>query len=164
MARIIRRIYIHCSASSWGEVETIRAFHKAPPPKGRGWKDIGYHFVVCNGFPTWLSFKDLKKVSKFDGLVQAGRPEERMAAHVKNDNLESLGICLVGAHLLDFTPMQMDAAINLAASLCKKYNLPVSAVLGHREYWTSRKQLPLKACPVIDMANFRTLLKAKIGV
>ncbi len=40
----IKRIIIHHSASDFGDAKLIDKWHKE-----RGWKGIGYHFVVLNG-------------------------------------------------------------------------------------------------------------------
>ena len=47
--RKISKIIIHCSATPEGKdftVQQIRQWHTAPKPKGNGWRDIGYHFVI----------------------------------------------------------------------------------------------------------------------
>ena len=75
--RKIRKIIIHCSATQEGKdvsVETIRKWHLK-----RGWRDIGYHFVIG-----------------LDGQVQEGRPIEQTGAHTKGHNFDSIGICYIG--------------------------------------------------------------------
>lgn len=162
--RKILKIYIHCSASSWGDAESIRKFHTAAPPNGRGWKDVGYHYIVGNGYPTWLAFKDKKYRPTLDGKIEAGRPEELVGAHVAGDNANSLGICLIGAHDSDFSFKQIAAAAGLVGSLCKKYGLTVNEVYGHREYWTRKNLPPKKDCPMINMAAFRIEVTKKFTV
>ena len=53
--RPISEIIIHCTDTrpDWMEGKTtsakvaeIRRWHTDPQPKGRGWKDIGYHFLI----------------------------------------------------------------------------------------------------------------------
>ena len=76
--REIDLIVVHCSATPEGKhfsTETIRNWHV----NGNGWSDIGYHWVV-----------------ELDGKVRAGRPEQRVGAHVKGYNRSSIGICYVG--------------------------------------------------------------------
>ena len=66
--RNIDRIVLHCSATPEGKdysVETIRDWHV----NGRGWSDIGYHYVI-----------------RLDGSVELGRPIDKIGAHVKGHN------------------------------------------------------------------------------
>ena len=63
--RKIRKIIIHCSATQEGKdvsVETIRKWHLK-----RGWRDIGYHFVIG-----------------LDGQVHEGRPIEETGVTLKD--------------------------------------------------------------------------------
>ena len=63
--RKINKIIIHCSATPEGrniKMETIKSWHV----KGRGWSDIGYHFVI-----------------ELDGTLKVGRHMEKMGAGVK---------------------------------------------------------------------------------
>jgi hypothetical protein len=57
--RPLHTIIVHHSDSNGGDVETIRGWHKE-----KGYLDIGYHFVVLR-----------------DGVVQVGRPVEKVGAH-----------------------------------------------------------------------------------
>ena len=71
--RRIDEIIIHCSATVEGKAfyaKDIDKWHKA-----RGWKGIGYHYVI-----------DL------DGKVEKGRPVEQIGAHCTNHNKYSIGI------------------------------------------------------------------------
>ena len=52
----------------------IKAWHK-----GKGWKDIGYHYVI-----------------RLNGKVELGRPLEKMGSHVVGYNRDSVGVCYVG--------------------------------------------------------------------
>lgn len=149
------KIYIHCSASPFGEVEQIRRWHTDPKPQGRGWEDIGYHFVVCNGYPFFPNYKDGKRLAAWDGKVQKGRLETEIGAHCAGDNATSIAICLIGAKPEDFTLAQINAAVDLAARLCKKYGIVSTEVYGHREFWTTRLEPPKKDCPIVDMMGFR---------
>ena len=76
--RKIDTIVLHCSATPEGRavsVPTIRKWHTDPKPKGRGWSDIGYHFVI-----------GLK------GEIWPGRPIGRKGTHVGGHNATSIGI------------------------------------------------------------------------
>ena len=80
--REINKIIIHCSATPEGQdftVQQIRQWHTTPKPKGNGWSDIGYHFVIYR-----------------DGSVHKGRPLEQIGAHTLGYNANSIGICYIG--------------------------------------------------------------------
>ena len=72
--RLVKEIIIHCSATREGQqipVDTIRDWHLA-----KGWNDIGYHFYI-----------DL------DGTINKGRDIDKIGAHCKGHNRNSIGIC-----------------------------------------------------------------------
>lgn len=132
---MLDRIIIHCSATPEGRnvtVDDIRRWHTQPVSKGgRGWKDIGYHYVI-----------------HLDGSVHAGRPEGTVGAHCKGQNARSIGICYVGGLAADGktpkdtrTEAQKRSLRELVGRLRKKYgNL---AVYGHRDF-------AAKDCPCFD--------------
>ena len=96
----IDKIIIHCSMSSFGDVETIRHWHLE-----RGWDDIGYHFVIQNGYTSKYGLFS----PGFDGKVQVGRAMELAGAHCYGQNSHSVGVCLVGDRL--FSPNQLFVAL-----------------------------------------------------
>lgn len=123
--RDIREIIIHYSATPEGEdftVAQIRAWHKA-----RGWRDIGYHWVIYR-----------------DGSIHAGRPENEIGAHTAGHNAHSIGICYIGGcpkrtvknwqniGLDTRTPQQKEALRNLIAELKRRY--PKATLHGHCEF------------------------------
>tara|TARA_R100000773_G_C4204635_1_gene105930 strand:- start:485 stop:898 length:414 start_codon:yes stop_codon:yes gene_type:complete len=84
--RELNRIILHCSATKEGKdysVETIRDWHV----KGRGWSDIGYHWVI-----------------RLDGSIEVGRPLEKSGAHTKGHNKDSVGVCYIGGCDADGKP------------------------------------------------------------
>lgn len=130
--RNIERVILHCSATREGEdytAEHIRQWHK-----GRGWSDIGYHFVV-----------------RLDGTIESGRPITKPGAHVKGHNKDSIGICYIGG--LDqsghpkntMTREQKSSIKTICRALVHVLNEPLS-LHGHREYST-------KACPSFEIAE-----------
>lgn len=137
--RPIRKIILHCSATAEGKaftIDDIRRWHTAPVNKGgRGWKDIGYHFVV-----------------HLDGSIHAGRPLEQSGAHCLGHNRDSIGICYVGGCAADGktpkdtrTPAQKAALRKLVAELRQQY--PAATLHGHREF-------AAKACPSFPIDQF----------
>lgn len=139
--RTINQLIIHASATKASMdigVYEIRRWHTDPKPLGRGWKDIGYHYVI-----------------RRDGTLEDGRPNQVVGAHAKRHNKHSLGICLVGG--LDnkgnpepnFTRNQTTTLRALVKFLQKMYVISDSGVLGHRD-------LPRvhKACPCFDVQTW----------
>lgn len=119
----IDAIVIHCSATKEGQ--DIKASDIEKVHKARGFKRIGYHFVI-----------DL------DGTIEKGRPLNMNGAHCNTSgisgkpyNSHSIGICYVGG--LDKngkpkdtrTDKQKVAIHNLVYSLLTQY--PVKEVIGH---------------------------------
>lgn len=132
--RNINLIVIHCSATKkWQDVgaEDIRKWHL-----DRGWSDIGYHYVI-----------------KRNGDIQLGRPFEKMGAHARGYNRNSIGICLVGGLDDDGKPQdnfsfrQYFSLVSLLSPLIQKY--PNVKIIGHGE-------LPgvAKACPCFDVEDW----------
>jgi hypothetical protein len=93
------KVIIHCSDSIWGNAAIIAKWHTLPKPNGRGWSNIGYHYVILNGKISPKAFNGY-----FDGHIETGRPLDddnllevfEYGAHVKGLNRESIGICLIG--------------------------------------------------------------------
>jgi hypothetical protein len=123
--RIITHLVVHCTASREGQpltVEQIRANHMAPVSKGgRGWADIGYHYVIL-----------------LDGTIAPGRDVDKIGAHVTGYNSHSIGIVYVGG--LDKngkakdtrTPEQKEALVCLLKMLRQLY--PTAKICGHRDF------------------------------
>tara|TARA_R110002012_G_scaffold154469_2_gene314814 strand:- start:199 stop:621 length:423 start_codon:yes stop_codon:yes gene_type:complete len=128
--RNIDLIVVHCSATPEGKhfsTETIRNWHV----NGNGWSDIGYHWVV-----------------ELDGKVRAGRPEQRVGAHVKGYNRSSIGICYVGGMSQDMklpkdtrSQVQRESLEQLLLELKVRY--PKAIIKGHNDFSN-------KACPSFD--------------
>lgn len=130
-------IAIHCSATPADRdigAADIRRWHRQ-----RGWRDIGYHYVI-----------------RRDGTVETGRPVDMPGAHEPKINSRSIAVCMVGGSPpLDsvaakrglgennYTPAQWTALSSLIHGLKLKY--PDAEVLGHRDVPGVRK-----ACPSFD--------------
>lgn len=137
--RNITEIFVHCSATKATMdigAKEIRAWHTTPKPKGNGWSDIGYHYVI-----------------RRDGTVERGRPDEKVGAHVHGHNENSLGICMVGGMAesgrddCNFAFLQYEALYELVKTLKETY--PEAKVLGHRD-----AMAVTKSCPTFDVASF----------
>lgn len=123
--RKINLIVIHSSATPSDRdigVEVIRKWHTDSKPHGRGWSDIGYHYVI-----------------RRNGRIEAGRPVEIAGAHAKGHNRNSIGICMVGGadnnlHAEDnFTTVQEHSMEILINFLTNIYEIDVYSVVGHRD-------------------------------
>ena len=133
--RSISKIIIHCAATPEGKdytVEQIRQWHTTPKPKGNGWRDIGYHFVIYR-----------------DGSIHNGRPLSQIGAHCSGHNANSIGICYIGGCAKDGktpkdtrTEAQRAALIQLVSELKASY--PSATVHGHNEF-------AAKACPSFNV-------------
>lgn len=137
-------IIIHHSATAQGDAETFRRAHTA-----KGWRDIGYHYVIGNG--TYSG----------NGEVETGRTEAEDGAHCNVDgmNFKSIGICLVGNFDIDKpTPAQMEALERLCRDIMERHKIPASRVLGHGEVKGAATNCPGKN---FDMAAFRKRLERK---
>jgi N-acetylmuramoyl-L-alanine amidase len=128
--RDLNRVILHCSATPEGRevsVETIREWHTDPPPRGRGWSDIGYHYVI-----------------HLNGKIELGRPIEVQGAHTSGENEDSIGICYIGGVNAanepkdTMTVLQAIAFVEIVKSL--RLIFGKLSIHGHNEFST-------KACP-----------------
>lgn len=134
-------IVVHCSATKATQDigrDEIDRWHKQ-----KGWKAIGYHFVI-----------------RRNGLLERGRPlddddllepaEGEVGAHVEGFNRRSVGVCLVGGSddLLrparNFTQAQYDELEKLLLALVEQF--PGAEVRGHRDF-----PGVTKSCPSFDV-------------
>jgi len=145
--RNITSVVIHTSDSSFGDVNAIRAWHTDPKPRGRGWSDCGYHFVIKNGM-----LKPNMYISALDGHIDVARPISITPASVKGYNTGQIAICLIGVDG-KYTIKQIKSAVELASNLIDKFNLDVSAIRGHYEF-----PKVTKTCPNLNMNDFRDLV------
>lgn len=130
--RTITLLIIHCSAVKSDQTSSacqIDEWHKK-----RGWKCIGYHYLI-----------------RRDGSIELGRPESMVGAHCQNHNQHSIGICYEGG--LDAngkptdtrTPEQRASMRALLVELKQSY--PRALIMGHNVF------NPQKSCPCFDAAK-----------
>ncbi len=140
--RIIDEIIIHTTATppNWrpgdtteGRVAAVRDWHV----NGRGWSDIGYHYLIDR-----------------DGTVAEGRPVMRTGAHVSGRNARTIGVALFGGmggaandEFADhYTPAQ-DRALRALIDRLQAEHGPDLHLSGHHEYAN-------KACPCFDVRSW----------
>lgn len=142
--RTIRRVIVHHTAGRDTETEAdVRRYHTAPPPKGRGWSDIGYHHLVHRSPAGWIR--------------SSGRPEARAGSHDEGQNGDSIGVCIAGRYHLGPVPAEGWAVlVATVVDVCRRYGLTADQVEGHREHEPSTTPT---ACPGFDPA----LLRAAVG-
>lgn len=140
--REIKHIVIHCSATKEGmffDSENIDNWHKK-----KGWSGIGYHYVVL-----------------LDGMLEKGRKDEKIGAHVKGFNSNSIGVVYIGG--LDKKGKPKDTRTDLQKESLKellkrlKWMYPKAEILGHRDFSPDlnkngiiEKNEFIKACPCFD--------------
>lgn len=126
-------IVVHCSDTYTSMdigADEIRKWHK-----GRGWKDIGYHFVI-----------------RRDGSVEKGRALRAVGAHVQGYNSVSVGICLVGGKADNgrpednFAEAQMTSLKTLIDRLLLEFEQ--AKVTGHNSLNSNR------ACPCFNVEEW----------
>ncbi len=110
----IKRIIIHHTAIRPQIGAERIAEHRV---NKQGWPAIGYHYFITG-----------------NGVVQQTNDLTTIAKHAVKLNEVSAGVCFAG----DFTnatptPQQMEAGAQLLAWLLTQLNLPVAAVIGHKE-------------------------------
>jgi len=140
MKRLIDKIIVHCSDSAWGDVDVVRDWHV----NGNGWSDVGYNCLVLNGYRK--NSRDFDESA--DGLIELGRPLERVPSHCYGHNKTSLGICLIGIDI--FTPKQYYSLRQILDVWRQLYSVEMEAIGGHRDY----QQRPGKTCPNFDVRSF----------
>lgn len=141
--RQINLIVVHCSATPEGRDVTAADINKMHI--ARGFKKIGYHYVI-----------------RLDGTVETGRKENEVGAHAKGYNANSIGVCYVGGLASDGktpkdtrTAAQKSALKKLLHTLKQRY--PNARIVGHRDLSPDLnhdgKIEPnewVKACPCFD--------------
>lgn len=130
--RKINLIIIHCDASDnpkHDNAETIDRWHKE-----RGWSEIGYNYFI-----------------RSNGTIEIGRSIEKIPAHAKGYNSNSIGICLHG--LDKFTVDQFQSAAKLVKNLLEIHDLEKKDVIPHNMV---NKH---KTCPNFDISKILDYLQ-----
>jgi len=128
--KMISKLIVHCSATREDQpisLETIRSWHV----DGRGWKDVGYHYIV-----------------HLDGSISKGREDSVQGAHTAKYNNHSLGICYIGGVEKDGkTPKDTRTCAQKETLECLLHTLKQlhteSVVHSHNDFSN-------KACPSFD--------------
>ncbi len=124
-------IVLHHSATDSGSSEKFNKAHLR-----RGWKGVGYHFVIDNG-----------TCGKDNGQIETSPRWTKQidGAHCKVDsmNTKAIGICLVGNFSEDNVSMeQMDSLVYLVDTLRMYYKIPKRKILGHSQVLGAKTECP----------------------
>lgn len=104
------KIIVHHAASRGKSVEEIHKAHIE-----NGWTGIGYHYYI-----------------RSDGSIFSGRDENIMGAHAKDNNKNTLGVCVEGNFEDEIiSDLQYNSLIKVIGYLSLKY--PIDDILGHRD-------------------------------
>ncbi|MDP8299991.1 MAG: N-acetylmuramoyl-L-alanine amidase [Candidatus Tantalella remota] len=129
-------IIIHHSATEEGSSTEFNSAHLR-----RGWKGVGYHFIIDNG-----------TCGKADGQIETSPRwlEQANGAHCKAGgmNEKGIGVCLVGNFSQDkVSRAQMKSLAYLVNTLSDYYNIPQSRILGHGQVSGAHTECPGKRFP-----------------
>jgi hypothetical protein len=137
--RDINRVILHCAATpDYPEdnkrydlfgVDDIDAWHRK-----RGFDGCGYHYVI-----------------RRTGALETGRDINKIGAHCKGENHDSIGVCLIGTRWP--TEAQIDALVELFWYLRFEHGIECDQWFGHYEF---NKR---KTCPGIPIGLVRRLFK-----
>jgi hypothetical protein len=112
-------------------LEKIRMAHR-----GKGWGDIGYHYIVDR-----------------DGRVWQGRPLNWQGAHVKDHNEGNIGVVALGNFDRQAPSSAQIAALNRQLStLMRQYRVPISSVKTHQEWAPT-------ACPGTNLQRYMVAVR-----
>jgi hypothetical protein len=105
--------------STAARLDSIPRFHL-----GRGWGDIGYHYIIDRA-----------------GRVWEGRPLELQGAHVKDHNEHNIGVmCLGNFNIQSPSNAQVESLARFTRALRRHHRVKVNAIRTHRE-------LSVTSCP-----------------
>lgn len=116
--RTIRTLVVHHTAGpATASAADIRAAHRA-----RGWVDIGYHALVR------------RSSSSGDWIVEDGRADWMMGAHVAGHNEDTLGLAIAGDYSAAEPPVEALAlAAGVLAGWAARHGLRGRDIVGHGE-------------------------------
>lgn len=115
----INYLVVHCSDTDDDQDIGAEEIHKLHI--SFGWDGIGYHKVV-----------------RKNGIIEDGRPEYWIGAHVYGFNTQSLGVCLIGRD--NFNKEQFNSLKKILINW--KVKFPRAKILGHCHFENTNKTCP----------------------
>lgn len=130
-------IIVHHSASDEGNALLFHRSHI----NYRGWKGLGYHFVIDNG-----------SYGKPEGYIEVSPRwiKQQDGAHCKASgmNHKSIGVCLVGNFSKDaLSDKQLSSLVYLVNILKNYYRIPLRNIMGHGQVPYASTECPGKKFP-----------------
>ena len=124
-------IIIHHSATDYGNAMEFNKAHLR-----RGWKGVGYHFIIDNG-----------TCGKENGQIEVSPRwiKQVDGAHCKASEMNSrgIGVCLVGNFSKGYpSKVQMKSLEFLVNKLADYYNIPKRNILGHGQVTGAKTECP----------------------
>lgn len=111
----IKKVILHCSDTpdtrDSVNIAWIRKIHR----EERGFDDVGYHFLILR-----------------NGTVEVGRPIEYVGAHCRDENFDSIGVCLVGRS--EYSPAQWEAVRRLAERFREEFCIQTMQWYTHNHF------------------------------
>ncbi len=146
MGKDLQYLVLHCTATPAGREVTadeIRAWHTAPPPRGRGWKQVGY---------TDLIHLDGSIERLVDNNEDATVDPWEVTNGAQGYNVISRHVVYVGGTTANGktprdtrTPAQLRAMERYVKDFHRRF--PHAMIVGHNE-------LAAKACPSFDVPDW----------
>ena len=120
-------------AEGQAQVKAIQDFHQ----NGRGWSDIGYHFILDGVGNVYQGRPFLDPSATLDQVPALAR-----GAHAGGANTGNIGVCLLGCYHPaegtfcedEITPQALDSLVTLFAFLGEQYEVPETSLFGHRDF------------------------------
>jgi len=137
------------------QVKAIQDFHQ----NGRGWSDIGYHFVVDEAGNLFQGRPYRDANATFESIPPLAR-----GAHAGGANTGNIGVCLLGCYhpaetayscLDSISPATLDSLTTVFAFLAENYTVETKNLTGHRDWGNT-------SCPGDN--NYVLIPDIKIGM
>ena len=123
------------------QMRAIQDFHQ----NGRGWSDIGYHFLLNEQGDVYQGRPFLTNATRLEEA-----PVLAMGAHAGGANTGNIGVCILGCYHPPegpncqdvIAPAALDSLVTLFAFLADTYGVPPENIFGHRDMGTTATSCP----------------------
>ena len=140
--KLTKYIVVHSTSTKPNEdikLSDVDEWHRK-----KGKLKVGYHFFI-----------------RRDGIIESGRPPNEIGSHVRENDLESIAVCLSGGkntrgiHAPDYGKQQIESLFVLLMTL--KFKYADAEVGGHRD-------LEEPPCPAFDVRKWWDLNEDNFGL
>jgi N-acetylmuramoyl-L-alanine amidase len=129
-------IIIHHTATDQGSALLLDESHK-----NRGWKSLGYHFIINNGTQG-------KPAGHLETSLRWLHQENGAHCKASNMNRKGIGIAIVGNYSNEKPDQkQLDTLVYTVNLLKRYYNIPTRNIMGHRDVPGAKTECPGKYFP-----------------